>query len=684
MSLIEKGYMKIKKEIALIMAFFVLGTYANKKLLYIDTSAYADYHVHYLMTLAKAVGFIPIYKQFYQLNAGDLDNPTTIILHLDNSFINALLHTKQSAINPLSNIGIALLNTIAKQQNKVIILLLPNSPHYSLQQKILQLLSNNIFASRPPDYIKNQLRTFLFDWLLQPDASKSTAYQTALLCNNKLEPAKPYCNQPLIHDNAIIATGLPQKNSNPLSFYFYDTTATNHYVVSKKSLLTFAEINENYVYNPLDEQLRKATLKELHEFFYDVHYLALHKTLPSKSQPSNATLPILFNSSYKHKIYTRIHKQQLATVTNKPLKNLLNNKIWLGWTELRTYKNKERQAAQNILKSGLNSLWIELVLERYFSNNGVHKNDATQFLDNLAAFLQALHEESRALHMPMPLIFAGINVTGNFHTTFAQNKLAAGKQAVDAYGNVYDRIPSPLDRSFWQEEVIIPFQKFMQAWQDLAPHIPMHGIFIDLEMYNNGQTGEYENLMDFSDISWHIYAQANPTLENLTTTDQRVGYLLQHNLFDHYIHTLQQAAKQLGKELKQEIEHALPQAIIGIYSINPPYKWFYTGLLAGLSTPEKPIILATFNTEFYPHYTWLKKQHIHAMHIPVFMLSKLQSAADKKIIEDLAKNNDGVWFNRISHWEESRDKKDWLWDYSTEVTPLSTEACINILSALHE
>lgn len=107
--------------------------------------------------------------------------------------------------------------------------------------------------------------------------------------------------------------------------------------------------------------------------------------------------------------------------------------------------------------------------------------------------------------------------------------------------------------------------------------------------------------------------------------------------------------------------------------MNLPHSWFYQGFLAGLSSKEDPVIMATFNTEFYKHTKWLEEQHIYLQHLPVIMLSKLKKYSDFSLIKQLTQENDGVWFNRISRLEEPRDPRLWRWDYGLEVSPLATK-----------
>ncbi|MFT6765807.1 MAG: hypothetical protein ACJAZS_000701 [Alteromonas naphthalenivorans] len=104
--------------------------------------------------------------------------------------------------------------------------------------------------------------------------------------------------------------------------------------------------------------------------------------------------------------------------------------------------------------------------------------------------------------------------------------------------------------------------------------------------------------------------------------------------------------------------------------------WFYRGLFAGLGTTQEPLILATFNLNYYGHTKWLHKHAIHAVHLPVIMLSHITENNQPNI--ELSDYHDGIWINRFSRLFQPCRKSDW---YSLECTSHNHSLVIEKLKA---
>ena len=79
-----------------------------------------------------------------------------------------------------------------------------------------------------------------------------------------------------------------------------------------------------------------------------------------------------------------------------------------------------------------------------------------------------------------------------------------------------------------------------------------------------------------------------------------------------------------------------------------PSSWFYRGIMAGLSSKEEPLILATFNTDFYSHHQWLVRNDLHFIHGAPILLSKLQAQEKFCIVPELLKYHYFAWYLRPS------------------------------------
>ena len=134
-----------------------------------------------------------------------------------------------------------------------------------------------------------------------------------------------------------------------------------------------------------------------------------------------------------------------------------------------------------------------------------------------------------------------------------------------------------------------------------------------------------------------------------------------------YFHILEAEAKRLGNELRTFVRNKIPKAIIGCYAPNISTDWFYKGIYKGLSKPENPILLLTFNSEFYAHKDWLTSHRVQAKHASVLMLSKIRSKDDFTWVDYILQRHDGIWFNRFSRMAEPYHK-DWSTLEQTSLT----------------
>ena len=274
----------------------------------------------------------------------------------------------------------------------------------------------------------------------------------------------------------------------------------------------------------------------------------------------------------------------------------------------------------------------------------------------------------------------------NFDITTNFKNATIVNTAYDFYGKEHTSVPAPLDyKNLWLPELIAPFDAFVELWaRNLGNEIPLIGIFLDLQMYHAQDKDDatlYNNLLDFSDHSWHIYCldNNNETLYQVNNANDRIKYLCENNKIEEYFACLQKAAYQLGKMIREHLHTRIPNLHIGVYQgAGLPEDWFHLGFLAGLSTPKNPIILATFNNNAYSHMEYLCDNGIYCFHIPSMLMSKFQEEADFELIQERRKYHDGIWFSRFSHIVKDLVKDtDW---WRLEASLLPKDVIINQLA----
>lgn len=662
------------------------GTFLNTKnnrLLVIDTGFNDHYLYKNFLTLAKSVGFDAEVKNFFQTNVKDLGCYECVIVNLDDAVAQDYLKNRDriDQANPLTQQILLMLRDASTIKKQLLGLMLPSKMGATAKDVCQNIFDLKLSILETTNAVKRSLCEFLLE-LLQSDSKRSISYHTTLLTKREKDShtiestAKikiPNCIDE--RTNSLIVGHLPFHTSHllpPLAWYYTNPIGENHLFITKASLLLFSDIAENFIYNPLDFSLRTERLHELQQLLSELNKVCVLGKF-SKAKMTLPQLPSEFSKSSLLKQRKKFRNVRSSKVDKKLYDWIERDGIWCGWGSLETYKDE--QAVKSLIKSNLNLIWFEMNPEWYLALNALKKNEAENFLQTIGKVTENFKKNSNI--GPLPHIFVGTDLTSNFATAPVENP------CIDCFGKVYTKIPSPLDfNNFWKPELLDVFDTLVNKWSVVGNGIPISGIFLDLEMYHaQNQAGHYLSTMDFSDLAWQIFCKntGQTYCYQLKTTQERVSYLLKNNLFEWYFGALQKRAYEIGLAIKNHINRKLPNALIGVYDIHLPHSWFYKGFLAGLSSPSRPLLLATFNNDFYCHWPWLIKNKIYAYHLPVLLLSKFQTIQDFDLIRSVAGFHDGAWFNRFSRLEESRDPKDWKWDYAVEVTPLETPFFVNQL-----
>lgn len=663
----------------------VLAMHAdNGRLLLIDTGFNDPYIYKNFLALANSIGFKAEVKSFFQICKNTLDDYGSIIVHLDGFFVGDYIKHKDNLEEAtiITQKIISLLSMVCKKKNRLLGFMLPSRMGATLKdscQNIFELAEPALEVDRAT---KKSLCSFLQE-LMQSDSKRSMRYHTTLLTKHEKNEkfvesvAKlKIANAVDETTNTILVGHLPfhtHHSSPPLAWYCANQRTGKKLFITKASLILFSDIGENFIYNPLDFSLRFERLKELQQLLYELYRVCVVGKFSKSSHTPSLAMPQIFSKKYLLAAKKRFKAHRLGFVDKSLYDWIEKEAIWCGWGELDAYTNEK--SVKRLIDSKYNLVWLRMTPESYLAKSGLKKKDRKDFYQCISGVTEKLQSLSKGNEIPH--FFVGAELTSNFFKAPVKNP------AVDCYGHVYTKIPSPFDfENFWKPELLDVIDKLIAQWPTISHGIPLAGFFLDLEMYHaQDQAGQYLTCMDFSDLAWRIFCAVhyNKKCYKLRDTRARVAYLLNNNLVNSYFAALQKKAYEIGYAIKDHIIKKLPKAFIGVYNIHLPHTWFYKGLLAGLSSKERPLILATFNNDFYCHYPWLVKNGIYAYHLPVLLLSKFKKSEDFNLIDELSQLHDGVWFNRISRLEESRDPKDWAWDYAVEVTPLTTDYFVDEL-----
>ncbi|MCK4499122.1 hypothetical protein KAU11_01340 [Candidatus Babeliales bacterium] len=646
------------------------NTFGSKKVTValFDTAHNESYHYDHIAQLANASNMEIDYYPLHRV----LDTPQHEIpfQKYDCSFFVLCPEMlKGMQTSPAAKKVLALIKQVAHMPNKLTGLLFPS----------MNLGSNNPMAALSPLFSQlgikqdpnnprslqhhTQLSNLTNRFLQLPPESRPRGFHTSL---NLPRQGRPFNATQTITGNLTPLALLPIKKDGyqlevkslfPFGLYWFNPTQNNHLFISNNNLLTFSGISENFQLCPMDFPLRKKMLEALQQMLWE-----LNSIFDKEQQEAGINTKQVLASQ---KIELPAALKTLGTRQNQS--NQKTNKI--AWMELMAFESQEpkKVAEQKILikmlaASGLDSLWISINPNMYYSPIAKLSGNKKVLLNALASFTEQLQEEVAKQKAKPPAILISFEIANNLY-----NPNLPKPHAQDLYGNSYPDVPAPLDKEFWKNEVMMPLEQFLVDWKKpgIANGIKISGVILDLEMYCRKTTGSFLQSMGFEKET--ISQFLSPPLASLLSSHSFTNYLIDNRLASKYFAFLEKKAKLLGQDMKNFFNQQLPGGIIGCYAPNISIDWFYKGFYKGLSSPQEPLHLFTFNTEFDSHKKWLAENDIQANHSGVLMLSKLRTEQDFGWTKKIAKHHSGVWLNRFSRIAEIYHK-----DWSTlEQTPLS-------------
>ncbi|KKQ48513.1 MAG: hypothetical protein US69_C0020G0009 [candidate division TM6 bacterium GW2011_GWF2_38_10] len=454
------------------------------------------------------------------------------------------------------------------------------------------------------------------------------------------------------------------QNTLPYGLYWFNPHINNHLFISYTTILSLSSISENFHFCPIDYLIRKEMNLALLHMIWELTQLA-KTTTPSNKQtsiphiimPQDITLP--WSSS-------RIGEDLALTA---PQDTPSTRKIaWMETTifeplnqEKETPESKAQQEhqqnllIQSIIDAGLDTLWISITPNIYYSPIARHKHKKHIFLQGLGTFTQKLISACAEHKKTTPNVLVGFEIANNIYEPNLPLPCA-----VDLYGNSYKDVPPALDRMFWKNEVKTPLVQFLKDWSndDVSHGIKLAGVVLDLEMYGRKTSNEFTTCMGFDRLSFTRYLNTRQLTYKPIPAHEKSSMLMEQKRTHQYFDFLEEDAKKLGLELHTFFNKHIPHAIIACYLPSILINWFYKGLYMGLSTPKKPLQLYTFNAEFVSHQEWFDQHNLAVEHASVLMLSKIKDQQDFGKINHILKHHHGIWFNRFSRLPEAKIN-DW-------------------------
>lgn len=633
------------KKLCIISIIFIIICFTNLKsesinIALVDTVNHEKYKYNNFIELSKTAGFNVSYKSFVDI----LDNNNLNFNNYDGMFFIAGIEFLKG-IATQSEVSIKflkLLKNFAQNKNKLISLILPPINNININNKILLFaplftcLDINTYINGFIDNNSNLIDQlefkFINTYLNLPFESRNKNYNTTL--SNPSGKTQQNTN----NINKDLFTTLPintQENDNinsltPYGLYWIKNN--NQIFITSNSLISFADISENFHVCPTNFELRRIINKNVLIMLTELKHL-----FKNKNDKINY-------AKFKNLKYPNL-PENINNVGEK-LENKGNNYLKkVAWLDINIFEknDKEAQAQQeklinSIIKSspGL-TLWITLNPNMYFSSIAKKKAQKDLFVSSLSKFTKKLNLSCKKQKIKCPEILVGFEIANNLYAPDLPKNYP-----VDIYGNKYPDIPNPINITFWKQEIINPLNKFLDIWQDknISNNIKISGIVLDLEMYCRRSSSSFLDTMGFNKININKFGRIN------------LQELIKNKELNNYFNFLENQAKTVGKYIKSNINKKIKNAYIACYAPSISTDWFYKGLYKGLSSKNQHVQLLTFNNEFKAHQNWLKSKNIQAKHSSVLMLSKLKETQDFGWVQKILDHNHGIWLNKFSRFSE--------------------------------
>lgn len=314
-----------------------------------------------------------------------------------------------------------------------------------------------------------------------------------------------------------------------------------------------------------------------------------------------------------------------------PYEWILREGIRGGWAHIDKDADELDRLTRGLSTSGMNLLWGVGFPQLLLSPKG----------DDLrrARLLLCWERVARGLRGTGVRWFLGMEYPGSFAV------LDNSTRAIGSEGEIWD-VPSPWDLEVWRREVVRP-ARIAAQWARREPSVA--GIVLDVEMYGRKPLFFGQGL-DFGDAPFLAFLRNRGELEagSSLRPRERFPWLRDRGLLQQYYDFLEQRAELMGRELRQAIHSIHPGLILGSYSAGALQRWFYRGLWRGMSTPERPLVLFTFQRDLDPDQEALAREGIHVLHVRALLMGLLRREDYPRLFDHALRRNWGYWLNRLT------------------------------------
>ena len=411
---------------------------------------------------------------------------------------------------------------------------------------------------------------------------------------------------------------------------------------SDKPALPVPDIKKNRIFEENLIQLLISIIKKTYKFKPFNPVLRADNLNNFKDKSEKVTLEQgKINTSIPEDTYDNIlinpDKKRELKIKNKVFRELIESKIRSTYTTISgMYKNPDRldRMCRINKEIGLNLVFGMLLNSPY---HGL-KNERTknEYVEGLRAIYKSFEKNNLKVMsgawFPIPDYFR--------NKPYSKLVISSGKE---------DGPPSPLDRQFWADSFLPQAVEFAK----LSTEFPntLIGMLSDLELYGF-DTIILSEAFTFDNLTFNYFLEKNEELlkqkeiyKRAAQTDksQRYNLLKELGFLKIYYNTLEKGVEEIARWIDSEITKINPDFVWGFYVAGIPHSWYYRGLFRGLSSPERPIVLITYDVLGKEQMDYYAQHDIFAVYCPGTLLNTFKGKEWSKCLTYFAGENDGYW-----------------------------------------
>jgi len=206
--------------------------------------------------------------------------------------------------------------------------------------------------------------------------------------------------------------------------------------------------------------------------------------------------------------------------------------------------------------------------------------------------------------------------------------------------------PPPLDPRWWAEGVA---PVVLGAARIAASHPHVGGISLDTELHGAANS-MYAAGHGYESSAWAVVTEAIAEHDaglaekaRALSVTSRLPWLVGHGLAPFAWRALEGAVADLARGVREEARALAPDLELALYVPSLQTSWFYRGLMRGWGTPERPVLVLSYDAAPAPVRDALAREGIHVRTLGGVLGVRLTARDLETALHTAGAGSDGFW-----------------------------------------